>query len=74
MALILNPATGHISPQFHVVFDDGFSTIEALQKGYKPENWEFLYDTSKEVAGDDDMQLADEWQKLEAIPIQPLAW
>ena len=38
VALILNPATGHVSPQFHVVFDDSFSTIEALQKRYKPEN------------------------------------
>jgi hypothetical protein len=24
--LILNPRTGHISPQFHVVYDDDFST------------------------------------------------
>ena len=25
--LILNPKTGHISPQYHVVFDDSFSTV-----------------------------------------------
>ena len=25
--LILNPKTGHISPQYHVVFDDDFSTV-----------------------------------------------
>ena len=27
VALVLNPATGHVSPQFHVVFYDEFSTI-----------------------------------------------
>ena len=37
-----------------------FMTIEALQKGYKPENWEVLYETSIEVATDADVHLADE--------------
>ena len=27
MALILNPRTGHVSPQFHVKFDDFFETV-----------------------------------------------
>ena len=27
--LILNPRTGHISPQYHVVFDDGFTTVSS---------------------------------------------
>ena len=27
--LILNPKTGHISPQYHVVFDDTFSTVSS---------------------------------------------
>ena len=27
MALILNPQTGHVSPQFHVKFDDFFETV-----------------------------------------------
>ena len=27
--LVLNPDTGHISPQFHVVFDDWFHTVSA---------------------------------------------
>jgi hypothetical protein len=25
--IVLNPSTGYITPQFHVVFDDWFSTI-----------------------------------------------
>ena len=28
--LALNLQTGHISPQFHVVFDDDFSTVSSL--------------------------------------------
>ena len=28
MALVLNPKTGHVSPQFHVVFDDKFDTVK----------------------------------------------
>ena len=27
VALVLNPTTGHVSPQFYVVFDDNFSTV-----------------------------------------------
>ena len=36
VAMILDPTTGHASPQFHVVFDDSISTIDALNNGYKP--------------------------------------
>ena len=28
VALVLNPRTGHVSPQFHVVFDDKFDTVK----------------------------------------------
>jgi len=28
VALILNPTTGHVSPQFHIVFDDLFETVK----------------------------------------------
>ena len=30
VALVLNPKTGLVSPQFHVVFDDGFTTVPHL--------------------------------------------
>ena len=32
-ALVLNPETGHVSPQFHVVFDDKFSTAPFIKEG-----------------------------------------
>ena len=37
IALILNPRTGHISPQFHVVFDDDFTTVQYLCTGMVPQ-------------------------------------
>jgi hypothetical protein len=27
VALLYNPSTGHVSPQYHVVFDDDFTTV-----------------------------------------------
>ena len=31
VGLILNPRTGHVSPQFHVVYDDDFTTVPYLR-------------------------------------------
>ena len=33
VALVLNPVTVHISPQFHGVFDDEFSTVKFMREG-----------------------------------------
>ena len=33
VALVLNPKTGLVSPQYHVVFDDDFSTVPSLRSG-----------------------------------------
>ena len=38
VALILNNRTGNVSPQYHVVFDDTFSTVEHMRKGAVPGN------------------------------------
>ena len=40
VALILNPRSGHISPQFHVVYDDDFTTVPYLRTGKVPPHWE----------------------------------
>ena len=42
VALVLNLTTGLVSPQYHVIFDDTFSTVEALQQKKEPTNWENL--------------------------------
>ena len=49
VCLILNHRTGHISPQFHVVFDDDFTTVEALAADSEPDNWTFLCKAQSEL-------------------------
>jgi hypothetical protein len=53
--LVFNPTTQHISPQFHVIFDDEFSTIPALaSKIEHNETFELLYKSSRECFLDED--------------------
>ena len=40
--LILNPRTGHVSPQYHVIFDDDFTTVPYLRSGKVPPFWKDL--------------------------------
>ena len=44
--LVLNLATGHISPQFHVIFDDSFHTVPSLHADVKTidDTFTSLYD------------------------------
>ena len=37
--LILNLRTGHISPQYHVVFDNDFSTVPSISENAEPPPW-----------------------------------
>ena len=37
VALVLNPKTDHISPQYHILFDDKFETIKS---GTTPNSWQ----------------------------------
>ena len=42
-ARVLNPATGHVSPQFHVSFDDPFiTTNQGHTEGTEPSLWKAL--------------------------------
>ena len=42
VALVLNLTTGLVSPQYHVVFDDDFSTVDFIRSKKEPTNWEAL--------------------------------
>ena len=44
----MNPKSGLVSPQFHLVFDDNFETVPHLWAGNVPENWAELVASSKE--------------------------
>ena len=47
IALVMNPKSGLVSSQFHLVFDDNLETVPPLQDGTVPENWEELVASSK---------------------------
>ncbi len=36
VALVYNPSNGHVSPQYHVVFDDEFTTVPYMEAGMIP--------------------------------------
>jgi hypothetical protein len=57
-ALVLNPRARHVSPQFHVVFDDSFSTIPYMEKCKVPPNWADLVKKSTEKVTDEEYDLA----------------
>ena len=61
VALVLNPKTGHVSPQYHVVFDDDFTTVPYLRSGHIPANWSELVASSVEKVTDEAYNLASTW-------------
>ncbi len=63
VALIFNPRTGHISPQFHIVFDDDFSTIPYLPTSQVPPFWVELVRASSKLHVYTKRQV-DTWQSL----------
>ena len=60
VALVLNPTTLHISPQFHVAFDDEFNTVPYLTGQEVPPNWKALVEKSEESSVED-YDLAKLW-------------
>ena len=76
--VVLNTRTGLVSPQYHVVFDDDFTTTKSLKTDTLPTNWKVLFPSLSTCL--DDAQaithtLADEWQDpspLEAPSHPPL--
>ena len=65
VSLVLNVSTGHVSPQFHVVFDETFSTVPSLKNGSVPASCEFICKNKRELATSEDFNLADLWSKSE---------
>jgi hypothetical protein len=55
--LILSTTTGLISPQFHTVFDDKFTTTNYLKSNELPTDWSTLLDFSQAKFVDDDFSL-----------------
>ena len=53
LALVLNPRTGHVSPQLYIVFDDLFITVPSTNKSQLPPNWVELVKDSRELVIDE---------------------
>ena len=48
--LVLNIITGYVSPQYHVLFDENFSTVYHMSKGTLPGNWKNLVEEHSEFS------------------------
>ena len=65
ISLILNLSTGHVSPQFHIVFDETFSAVTSLKDGSIPDSWKFIFENNREIATYKEFNLAYLWSKSE---------
>ncbi len=61
VALVYNPSTGHVSCQYHVVFDDDFTTVPYMEAGTIPPHWSDLIHSSSELASKHALNLAQAW-------------
>ena len=53
VALVINIKTGYISPQFHIVFDGGFTTTPARITNKLPHNWDNIFNKHGELPPDE---------------------
>ena len=61
--LVINLLSGHVSPQLHVVFDDGFTLILVLRSNTFPANWADLIAASNESVSFPDVDSSKLWFK-----------
>jgi hypothetical protein len=70
VGLILNPRTGHVSLQFHVVYDDDFMTVSYLHSADVPLHWAQLVEGSSHLEVHTEQQVGT-WQSLLELEIDP---
>jgi hypothetical protein len=61
VALVYNPSTGHVSSQYHVVFDEDFTMVPYMEAGMIPPHWSDLVHSSSELASKHALNLAQAW-------------
>ncbi len=68
VALVLNQKTSQISPQFHLLFDDFFTTVKGIEVEHAPDldhiNWEefiAIHGTEKYIDDEDHVPSNDSW-------------
>jgi hypothetical protein len=68
--LVLNLQTGSIDTQYHVVFDDQFTTVSSIEREiYPPSHWEdvCLESAVRIVTDHPKTYLKDDWLKKEEL-------
>ena len=70
VGLILNPSTGNVSPQFHVVCDNEFMTVPYLQTTTVPPHWAALVKASSHLEVLTEQQVGT-WQSLPELIVDP---
>jgi hypothetical protein len=69
VALVFNPKTGQVSQQYHVIFNNTFSTVPYMDAGTVPPHWEDLLKYSSKKATDEEFSLAEDWmESIEKMP------
>jgi hypothetical protein len=61
VALVYNPSTGNVSPQYHVVFNDDFIMVPYMEAGTIPPHWSDLVHSLSELASKHALNLAQTW-------------
>jgi hypothetical protein len=69
VAQVFNPKTARVSPQYHAIFDDDFTTVSYMERGEVPPNWEELSPLSTKSAMDESMDLALKWMSGQEINV-----
>eukprot|EP00957_Ditylum_brightwellii_P204894 15341264-Ditylum_brightwellii.AAC.1 len=61
IALVLNLQTGHVSSQYHIVFDDEFTNVPYLDSAEAPPNWIDFIKNHTECATEESFNIASSW-------------
>ncbi len=69
MALVFNAKTARVSPQYHVIFDEDFSTVPYMVRGEVPPNWDDLCRLSAESATDESVDFVLEWMSGQQMDV-----
>jgi hypothetical protein len=70
VGLILNPCTEHVLPQFHVVYNDDFTTVPYLTTATVPPHWDKSVRASSTIALYTESKVGT-WQSLPKLDVDP---
>ena len=70
VALVLNPNTVYLSPQFHCVFDEHFTTVSHMRNGTVPSKWAYLVERSSEEVLIEQFLVRNTWLTRDQPPSQ----